>query len=591
MTKSEIYAHKVLDNEVIACKYIKQAAERFLKDLKRKDVIWDLEAVEKINYWFDEIVCVPEFREPRGLHEPHAFWLEQIHGFKYKDTGLRRFQSSYTQVARKNLKTFVVAADGLFSAIVGRDKNPFIMVNANSRDQAIICTHMMGKIVNRSPELKALVDDKSMELFTYRKKVVEIVYETKDVDARIEAMPRNPGDGGNPSESITDEFHEAPDTENIETAESGQGVRDEPFSKVITSPGHNKMGPCYQVMRANSLKVLSGKIEADDFLAIPFELDDEKEWDNIDALEKSNPMMPYLPTLRPYLMKRIKKAKRSGGAIRANIIIKNSGIWIDSPNIWIPSEIVDRNKHGIKWEDLIGKECYGGLDLSAGTDLNAFVLFFPSVIENAIKKTVEDETGQEKDVYLDIHAVYSMFWIPDEKVQNPKNDKVDYRKFVEDGWMRVFSHNTVEYGEIARDMEYKMDQVNIMGLGADSHFLRTGPVSHMSEKYVGENVDILIPVGQGFNLTGATEQVEQWMNNDQLDLMGNPVLKMCFQNTTLHLKDMNNIQEGGISGHKFPSKGKSTGRIDGVSGLVTAVHEYMRRRSEPKKLTPKIELW
>jgi hypothetical protein len=65
---------------------------------------------------------------------------------------------------------------------------------------------------------------------------------------------------------------------------------------------------------------------------------------------------------------------------------------------------------------------------------------------------------------------------------------------------------------------------------------------------------------------------------------------MCFGNTTLHLKDMV-AAEGGLSGHRYPSKGRSNGRIDGVSALCTAVHEYLRLNAEPEGTETKIEMW
>ncbi len=52
---------------------------------------------------------------------------------------------------------------------------------------------------------------------------------------------------------------------------------------------------------------------------------------------------------------------------------------------------------------LIGRECYGGLDLSSSTDITAFVLVFPPREEN------EPCNHVSSGLLLDI---YHMFWTP-----------------------------------------------------------------------------------------------------------------------------------------------------------------------------------
>ena len=150
--------------------------------------------------------------------------LEQILCIRRKD-GRRKYTQAYIQVARKQAKTFYAANNALFELILGSDNAPQIMCGANNRDQAIICTEMMGKVIRCSPYLKELEDAKVIEIFTYRKKTTEIVFDDgKGRIGRVEAMPRDPGDGGNPSVTIVDELHEAKDLVLLETMKSGQGL-------------------------------------------------------------------------------------------------------------------------------------------------------------------------------------------------------------------------------------------------------------------------------------------------------------------------------------------------------------------------------
>lgn len=568
------YADSVIKGDQIASKYIIQASEQFMNNIEDSRFYFDFNTCHKVTTFFEKVLYVPELRKPVPLQLPHAFWLQQLYSFKVKETGLRKYTSMYMQVARKNFKTYYAAGMTNYGAVLGDDLNGEIIHGANSRDQALICTDMTGKLIKKSPQLKKRLDRGDITIFTYKKKATRIVYEFEGRFCSVEAMPSDPGDGGNPSESITDEFHEAKTADALETAESGQGQREQPLSSVITSPGYNKFGPCYQTLRNKSVKILSGVLEDHSHLPIMFELDHEQEWDDINALEKSNCMMPYSKTLRPYLERRIKKAKAEGGTTMVNVKIKNSGIWVDSAFTWIPTEKIKLNSHAITLNDLDGLPSYGGLDLSAGADLNAFINFVPNA-----STTIKD--GKE----LPVHAVYAQYWIPKSKVENQKTDAVDYQKWVDEGWIKVFDGDTVEYSVIADDMVATMDKLDMRVLGADSKYLRTGPAGYLQDKgYLEPSGDYegLVAVGQGFNLTAATAEIELWCHNYQLDFMGNPVTEWCFSNVSLHMKDMQS-EEGGLSGHRYPSKGKSNGRIDGVSALCTAVTEYLRIGGEAKE--------
>ena len=551
-SKSYRYALDVLSGKILASKYIKKQAIRYLADLKRADLYFDLDWWYKLNVFFEEILYVEELRKPSPVLPPHSFWLEQLHCLRRKDTGFKKYTFVYCQFARKQAKTFMAAGNALFELLVGADPSPHIMCGANSREQAIYCTNMMGKLVRNSPELRDIWDQNSGELRIHRHagNTHKVLYLTDERDGHIIAMPKDPGDGGNPSLTIIDEFHEAKNLSLLETMSSGQGLRTEPLVVVITSPGVDKSAPCYTVLRKKATDVLDGHIDDDYFLPIMFELDDESEWKNIDMLIKSNPCMPYMPTLKPFLIKRIKEAQTLGGEMEAFIKIKNCGIWVDAAKVWIQHETVIKNNHGITDEELIGKDCYTGLDLSKGEDLNAFVMFFPNVRPG-------------------IHAVKSMFWIPEDKV-NDNKDLVDYRKWVQMGLMIKQEGNTAQHVLIARDILNEISKYNVVSFGYDAKYAIMAILPMMEQAGYEEK---LVPVGQGFTLSPAVVQCTDMMKKHELDLMGNEVLYWNFSNTVMKIGDQ---------GDPYPSKVKSQNKIDGVSALLTGMTEYFRLNAEPE---------
>ena len=558
-SKSYIYANDVINGDILASKYIIRQAERYLEDLENPDYYFCLDWHHKVSAWFEKVCYVPELLAPVELPLPHAFWLEQTHCMRLKKNGRRKYKQVYVQVARKQAKTFYAADNALFELIAGSDNRPQILCGANSREQAVICTQMMGDVVKCSPILKQLLDDKKLTLFTWQKDVTGLHYDDGNGRVgKIEAMSGKASDGSNPSATVIDELHEAKDLKLLEAMKSGQGLRQNPIAVIITSPGHDKDAPCYSTLRDISIKILDGVVEDESFLPIIFELDNESDWDKMDELEKSNPMMPYMDTLEPYLEGRIKEAKNLGGTTEVNVKIKNSGIWVDSATTWIPSEIVKANNHGITEEELIGKVCYPGFDLARSEDLNSLALFFPNVRP-------------------DIHCVKMMFWIPNDKVTN-NNDHVDYRRWINEGLMIEQEGNVANHVEIAKDIIEAIKEYDVKQIGYDSKYA----IHAVLPMLVDAGYELGGGIGQGFTLSPATVQVNEWMRRNQMDLMHHKVLYWNLANV---------IMKVGDQGDFYPSKGKSGSKIDGVSAMLTAITAYLDdNAAEEERATPQVIL-
>ena len=107
----QAYAEKVKTGEIVACKKIKQAVERYFSDLENPNYFFDENVVNKF-LAFSKI-CPHVKGHLRGqpiiLSDWQVFLFANILGFKRKDTGLRKYRSAYIQVARKNAKSTVAA--------------------------------------------------------------------------------------------------------------------------------------------------------------------------------------------------------------------------------------------------------------------------------------------------------------------------------------------------------------------------------------------------------------------------------------------------------------------------------------------------
>jgi phage terminase large subunit-like protein len=543
MTISEGYARGVESGEIVTGKLIKLAAKRFLSELEREDLYFDIPEAERAVRFIETKLCQWEDKwagQPLKLEPWQIFIVHQIFGWKIKATGKRRVRSAYIQIARKNGKTSFLAAIILYHLFADRVGTPQVLVGANDEEQAKICVNSAGRMIESSEGFSDMLEDHDIKLFKYGPKIHSIEYSERN--GVVVAISKNPQtkDGFNPSLGAVDEYHEAKDDKLLNVIESGQGARSEPLLIVITTAGFDKDGPCYSKLRESSVQILNQTLEDDHHLAFIYEQDEEDEVSNEDTWIKSNPNLGVSVSI-DFLRSRYKKAINEGGTKMVDFLTKNLNKWVDAPEVWIPNEIWIKNRHGLRIEDLQGKTCYGGLDLARTVDLNAFVLWFPNVKEG-------------------VHAVLPFFWIPEAKVQN-NNDRVDYRKWIDQGLLSQTSGNVADYHQISHDIKEIISRYDFKSLAFDKYLSGHGVLADLLDHglqchELGQNI---------VTLNMPTKELERTVTGGNLEHFGNPVLTWMMGNTML-AKD--------TSGNVKPDKGKSEKKIDGVSAMINALAEW-----------------
>jgi phage terminase large subunit-like protein len=183
-------------------------------------------------------------------------------------------------------------------------------------------------------------------------------------------------------------------------------------------------------------------------------------------------------------------------------------------------------------------EVYAGLDLSGRTDLTSLVLsaFFEGRWH-----------------------VKPYFWTPAEGIhERAKRDRQPYPLWVEKGLIRTTPGASIDYDEVAKDMRELLDGVNLKAVGFDRWRI---DVFKKSCERIGYEPP-LVKFGQGYqDMSPAVDAMEAALLNDQVSHGNNPVLTMCAANVSVSKDE---------AGNRKPNKIKSTGRIDGVTGLLIA---------------------
>lgn len=265
------YADSVIAGDTPACKHVINACKRFVSDLQRKD-IYPSEDGERWCRFLEKLPHVKgkwaAKKEKFKLSPWQIFCTINIYGWKIKKNDKRRFREAYIEVPRKNGKTFWIAGLGIGHLAIDDEYGAEVYCGATTEKQAWEVFRPAKQICERTPALR---EKFGIEV---NAKVLNVLSN----GSRFEPIIGDPGDGASPSCSITDEFHEHKDSDQVDTMETGMGAREQPLSLKITTAGSDVGGPCYE-KRDDIIKILDGTVEDDTVFGIIYTLDEGDNWE------------------------------------------------------------------------------------------------------------------------------------------------------------------------------------------------------------------------------------------------------------------------------------------------------------------------
>ena len=527
MKRVEKYIQDVISGERLSGRYERKAVERHLSDLQRSDIYFDTESAQIVLNFFN---CPHHYKgEAAGdvfnLEGWQAFIVASIFGWKKLD-GNRRFNYADIMVARKNGKTTLAAGIALYMLILDGEAAAEVYSGAMDKAQAGICWEAAKNIAKTSPIISPF-------LTFYRSSIV--VERTVSSFKPLSKDTKNK-DGLNTQCAILDERHAWNSNELFEVIKSGMGARKQPLIFSITTAGSDTSLPYFTDLEVIK-DILDGVKVQDNQFAILFSLDPEDDWNDERNWIKANPNLGVSLSW-DYMRNEYQDAKNKGGSTEANFKTKNLNIWVDAPEVWIPDDKVAKCVGRVTDADLEGQPCFGGLDLAATSDINAFALFFPNQC-----------------------ALKCFFWIPRSKYAS--NDRVDYRLWVDQGWITCNDGEVVDVNKIACDMRDICHHYQVQTIAYDPWMMN---IILQTMDDVGL-YPLLDPYKQTLTeLSPPTKELEKMVTSGSIDLMGNPVLRWMFKNVILYRDPNNNYR---------PHKGKSRNKIDGIVASIMAIGEHL----------------
>src|SRR5690606_10972992 len=238
-------------------------------------------------YWWDEAAAsrVVEFiqrfcRHHKGEWAGQPFRLEPwqreivrtVFGWRRPD-GTRRFRTAYVEVPRKNGKTELAAAVGLYLLVADGEAGAEVYSAATKRDQARIVHNAAKQMLRRSPDLRRFVEQ-------YRDNLV-----VPATASKFEALSSESHtlDGLNPHGIILDELHAHRDRHLRDVLITGTGARRQPLEWIITTDGVYNPTSIGWEMHDYPVNVLQGVFEDETFFAYVAAADEEDDWQDPDT--------------------------------------------------------------------------------------------------------------------------------------------------------------------------------------------------------------------------------------------------------------------------------------------------------------------
>ncbi len=373
--RATLHAERVVSGQEPSCLTHRMACERHLNEIAKQGTkefpfVWCPEKSEKI-LRYAEMLTIAEGAQPRPvrLHDFQCFDLGVPFGWVHAETGFRRIRRKYKSVARQNGKTFENGITGSYIANWGGYNFGKLFTAATKKRQARIAWEEIQKFITVDKDLQALFDVKD-----YKSLII-----AKRTGCTIEALSRESGldDGFRAIFCSVDEIHQHKDNGIYKALYNGQASLDEALISMITTRGKSLNSFCRE-MDDYCLQILAGTAEADDFFVDIYTLDKEDDPFNESVWYKANPHLVTVPSALEQLRRDAQTAKQMGGFEMSDYMTKRQNLWYEygdtqyiTPNEW------KLGRTELTIENMRGRRCFAGLDLSSGGDLTSLALLFP----------------------------------------------------------------------------------------------------------------------------------------------------------------------------------------------------------------------
>lgn len=435
----------------------------------------------------------------------------------------------FEAVPRKNGKSTNAAGIGCALTIAENEPGGEVYSIAGNEAQASLVHTEGKKMVRQSPELIREAEVLKKSILCHQTGTVWV------------PLPNNPENlhGLNPHAIIGDEVHAWKSREQYDVMSTAIGSRRQPLEFYITTAGTDLTSLCWE-MWDYARKVRDGIHIDPSFLSVLFEAGEEDDPGDPATWAKCNPNLGVSLKL-DYLQRAWIKAQTRPAALSAFKRL-HLNVWTEAADRWMPISIWNdgANSKPFTEDDMIGRDCYLGLDLAWKNDITALVAVFPPCGADPCWRVI------------------CRFFLPSEGLAaRAKRDHVPYDVWARDGYLTLTEGNVTDFGVVEEEARALFKKFKAKKLGFDRLFAGA-TVNNLT----GDGFEC-VECGQGFMTTALPmAELDRSVHAHLFRHGGNPIYSWMASNVAVSKDPAGNMK---------PNKAKSTGRIDGIPATLNAM--------------------
>lgn len=458
-----------------------------------------------------------------------------------KPNGMRKINTAYVEVPKKNGKSELGAGVALAGLLLDDEPGAEVYSAASTRDQATIVFRVAAQMVRQDPILNSMCRIVDSTKTIYLKDAPDSFYRAISADAGIQ-------DGINPHVVVFDELHRQRNRDLWDIFRYGSPTRDQPLLFAITTAGIIGESPICEEQHDYARRILQGTFSDPTYYPVIYGLDDDEDWTfegepgrgskPPTGWYKANPALgDFLPIdrIRNEFQTAIEMPSQQNSFRRFRL-----NQWVGQEFRFLPMEHWKLCGEPFSAQDLVGCECFGGLDLSTTRDLTAFALVF--------------RRG-------DLFFVLVHCFIPgDDLRERSRKDNVPYDLWASQGLVHVTPGNQVDYGYVRKVINDLAKLYDIREIGFDRW-----NATQIVQDLMGDGLT-MVPIGQGYvSMNAPTAELLALVKDHRLRHNGNPVLSWMADCMSVKQDPAGNLKPA------KPDRMKSKKRIDGIAAIIDAL--------------------
>jgi phage terminase large subunit-like protein len=539
------------------CRLIELALERHEQDLitlPKNKFRFNEEAYLDVVEFAETFLKFPDgskAREPVKLHPIQIeHFIKPLFGWQMWDEELnkwvRRFNTAYIQLPKKNAKSFLLGVIGAYMMIADGYYGAKCFSAATGLKQARL-VHNFAKemlaISSKQGALRGKVDIVANTI-SFPMTMSNWTVMTGDADSN---------DGILPHFASVDEYHRWREDDLLHVIRKGM-IGDEPMLVMITTAGSDMISPCYKE-RLYAEKVLEKQYTNERYFAYIAEPDSGDDWKNERTHEKVNPLLG-VTIKRNKFEEEFQKALTSKSE-ELNFKRLHLNMWVSVDDYWLDMEKWRNQSFSILPEMLKGQTCFIGVDLSSTIDITAVVCVFPL-----------DFLGEE---YKQHFFILPYFFAPVMQIdRRTRSDGVPYREWYERGLLIGTNGDSIDQQAIRLKINELSKIYNVKEIAID-RWEATNIIQQLTE----EDGFLVESMGQGFKSMNAPSKfLEVAVMQGKAIHNNNEILTWMSSNTAIATDPTGSIK---------PVKPDRAARekIDGIVATLNALSRYMLHIDKP----------